>query len=353
MVVALAVATSAYAHASDVPDPFAPADSGSVAEGAEAPSPPASNPAADGSPTDSAEKDYQPAVARFEASALLDTIVDSLVGDVYAEGRWRPLSLGTFLSEGWLEPWASAPAGEDGLTPRHGWLGAFNGVFYRLWLTTFGYSNHLGAPLRGNQYVGDYQIFLPFSRRFELSVIVPFVVSNGRPAPGRGYTSQFGDLFVTPRFLLSETPATTQVLAIDIRTPTGTGDTGNGIMALQPRYEWWTNPGGPWVVRGGSGISVTMNTAESPAHLAYLGDLAIGRYFTPHDTPFGDLVLYVASNWSAPLDGTTKTGTHFGIGPGTRFHITDNFFFLHYWEFPLVGPHPYTYLMEFALVKVF
>ena len=83
--------------------------------------------------------------------------------------------------------------------------------------------------------------------------------------------------------------------------------------------------------------------------LAPAGDLAIGRYFTPHDAPFGDLVLQVASKWIVPLDGTTKTGADFGMGPGTRFHITDDFFLLHYWEFP----HPYTYVIQFALVMVF
>ena len=40
---------------------------------------------------------------------LLDTVTESLFGDAYAEGRWRPLSLSTFFSEGWLEPWASIP----------------------------------------------------------------------------------------------------------------------------------------------------------------------------------------------------------------------------------------------------
>src|SRR5262249_39967425 len=87
----------------------------------------------------------QPTAPRGEMGPL-GTIVDSLFGDVYAEGRWRPLSLRTFFSEGWLEPWAGAPAGRDGLTPRHGWLGAFDGVFYRLWFTQFGYANRLNAP---------------------------------------------------------------------------------------------------------------------------------------------------------------------------------------------------------------
>src|SRR5262245_8269218 len=37
---------------------------------------------------------------------LFDTMTESLFGDAYAEGAWRPLSLRTFFSEGWFEPWA-------------------------------------------------------------------------------------------------------------------------------------------------------------------------------------------------------------------------------------------------------
>jgi hypothetical protein len=140
---------------------------------------------------------------------------------------------------------------------------------------------------------------------------------------------------------------------MDVRTPTGSRATFNGMMALEPRYEFWWNPGGPWVIRGGSGIYAPLNAAQGPTGTAYAGDLAVGRYFTPHDVPFGDLVFYVATNWKVPLDGTSKTLTYFGIGPGTRFHIAKNYFFLHYWEFPLIGPHPQTYLMQFALMKVF
>ena len=51
----------------------------------------------------------------------------------------------------------------------------------------------------------------------------------------------------------------------------------------------------------GSIIYVQMNTNRTPAPTACTGGLAIGRYFTPHDVPFGDLVLYTACNWSVPL----------------------------------------------------
>jgi hypothetical protein len=284
---------------------------------------------------------------------LLDTITESLFGDVYAEGSWRPLSLSTFFSEGWFEPWAAAPAGREGLTPRHGWLGSFDGVFYRLWFTTFGYANDVNTSFRGNRYTGTYSIFLPLSRRFEVLFDVPFVVSNGTKDPRRGYTSQFGDLAITPRFLLSETAATTQTLALAIRTPTGQPSTGNGNMGLTPRYEFWTNPVGPWVLRGSSGFFVPTNKAESHAQTAAVGGLALGRYFTPHDVPFGDLVFYVESNYLVPLDGGASRSTLVSAGPGTRFHIANDFYFLATWDFPLTGNRPDQYLLQVAILKVF
>jgi hypothetical protein len=289
---------------------------------------------------------------RVEMS-LLGTIAESLLGDVYAEGRWRPLTLGTFFSEGWLEPWAAAPAGRNGLTPRHGWLGAFDGVFYRLWFTTFGYANHLNAPFGGNRYTGNYTIFLPFSRRFELLFDVPFVVSNGTQDPTRSYTSRFGDLTVTPRFLLSESAATSQTLALGIRTPTGSTGNGNGIMALTPRYEFWTNPGGPWVVRGSSGVFVPMNKDRLPVQTAFVGGLAAGRYFRPHDVIFGDLVFYIETNFLVPLDGGASRNTLFTVGPGSRFHIANNYFFLIDWDVPVTGNKPVDYTLQVALLKVF
>lgn len=288
---------------------------------------------------------------RVEMS-LADTITDSLFGDVYATGRWKPLSLDTFFSEGWLEPWAGAPDGQDGRTPRHGWLGAFDGVFYRLWLTPFTYGNGLRTPHGSNSYGGNFAIFLPLSRRFDLLINVPFVTANGTRNPRTGYQSNFGDFTVTPRFLLSETERTSQVFAVDIGTPTGRKTTGGGVMSLTPRYEFWTNPGGPWVVRGATGVFVPLNRAETPAQTTLTSGIAVGRYFRPHDVPFGDLDFYAACNTRVPLDGDSRS-SYVGIGPGTRFHITNNYFFLHYWEFPVAGARPDNYIMQTAIMKVF
>lgn len=57
--------------------------------------------------------------------SFFDVVTDSLAGDVYAPGRWKPLPLSTFFSEGWDEPWAGGPNGQGGEgAPRQGWLNA-------------------------------------------------------------------------------------------------------------------------------------------------------------------------------------------------------------------------------------
>src|SRR6478735_5620675 len=78
-------------------------------------------------------------------------IGESLTGNVYEPSRWRELSLGTLFSDGWDEPWASPPTGEGG-APRQGWLNAFDGVFYRLMIGTYGYSH----GDNGEQHTGTF-----------------------------------------------------------------------------------------------------------------------------------------------------------------------------------------------------
>ena len=250
---------------------------------------------------------------------LFDTITASIFEDPNSPNAWRPLSLGTFFSEGWNEPWAGGPAGQSGLTPRHGWLGAFEGVFYRLWLVDAIYQNNLSKPFGGNGYRGDFAIFLPFSRRFELFLNVPFVTANGTEDPNRGYRSDFGDMTIAAGFLLSETKSFTQLATLAMIVPTGQTETGGNLMTLFPRYSFWSNPGGAWVVRGGMGFNVPLNKndqepapvftpgggvlfGESTSQTNYNAALAVGRYFTPHDVPFGDLVLYANCNVVVPLE---------------------------------------------------
>lgn len=297
--------------------------------------------------------DEQYQESNFDDPSFFDTACESLFGDAYAEGRWRPLTFGSFLSDGWREPWAGAPAGRDGLTPRHGWLASFDGVFYRLWLATYGYSNDISTAFGGNRSVGTYSIFLPLSRRFEVLVDVPFVTSNRSPDAPHHYVSQFGDFSVTPRFLLSETAATSQTFALTVRTPTGAPATGGGITALTPRYEFWTNPGGAWVVRGAGGLFFPVAQSGTNVPNAFTGGLAVGRYLSGHDAPLGDLVLYCESNILAPLGGGNFSQTVVSVGPGTRFHLANKYFFLADIDFPVSNTKPADYTLQVALLKVF
>ena len=135
-------------------------------------------------------------------------------------------------------------------------------------------------------------------------------------------------------------------------------------MALNPRYSFWSNPYGAWVVRGGTGINIPLNKNsfrpdlsvapgggdESTAQTTYNAALAVGRYFRPHDVPFGDLVFYVNSNVLVPFEDHAKP-TYVGIGPGTRFQITGNWYFLNYWEFQVAGEKPSDYQIQAAIVK--
>ena len=93
--------------------------------------------------------------------SLLDTIGESMFGDVYAEpSRWQPLSAGGFFAEGWNRPWVSPPAGEGG-APRQGWLNAFDGVFYRLGVVTGGLAHDFHD--NGNQYTAGLTLYTPLS----------------------------------------------------------------------------------------------------------------------------------------------------------------------------------------------
>jgi hypothetical protein len=71
-----------------------------------------------------------------------------------------------------------------------------------------------GFARAGREAVGvdndGQQTFLPFSRRFELFLSVPFVSTNGTEDPNQGYRSDFGDISLAGSFLLSETEACTQ-----------------------------------------------------------------------------------------------------------------------------------------------
>ena len=246
-----------------------------------------------------------PALAQDpQTIGVLDAAGESLWGDVYAEpSTWRPLSAGSFFSEGWNQPWASPPPGAGG-APRQGWINAADGVFYRLGIVTGGFADDVNGE---SQYTSGLTLYSPFSRRFEIQTDVPFLISNvGR---GRDRHTSVGDLQITPRFLISESESFTQSFNLGFRVPSGDIDNGNGISSVNPAWNFWSNPWQGLVVRGAVGMTVPWDGFDAGARTAVTGNLAAGYYFTPHDrVPFGDFVTYLAANVSQPVDDR-------GLGP--------------------------------------
>ena len=78
-----------------------------------------------------------------------EVVTQSVTGDVYsgeAAANWQDLSYSNLFSKGWDKPWSSPPNGGGG-APRQGWLNAYEGVFYRLGISVFGWQHDLaGRP---------------------------------------------------------------------------------------------------------------------------------------------------------------------------------------------------------------
>jgi len=291
--------------------------------------------------------------SRAEAGSFFGAMGESLTGNVYESSRWRELSLGTLFSEGWDEAWASPPAGEGG-APRQGWLNAYDGVFYRLGVATFGYTNQFAH--NGDQYLGSATEYLPFSRRLELQIDAPFVVSN-KGATDHYHTS-YGDLQFTPRLLLSETRNFTQSLNVTLRAPTGWTKNFHGLAAVTPTYQFWYNVWQGLVLRGGVGFFVPyggQSIDELHARAGFQSNLALGYYFTQHDSaPFGDLVFYVSPNLFHPIDDrASRSITTVTLTPGFRTYLGQNWYLLGGTEVPVTHPQPFNYQILSGLMKVF
>jgi hypothetical protein len=290
--------------------------------------------------------------AQTRNGSFFGAMGESLTGDVYAEpSRWRELSLGTLFSEGWDEAWVSPPAGEGG-APRQGWLNSFDGVFYRLGIATFGFADNFNH--NGNQYTGTATEYLPFNRRLELKIDAPFVVSN--KFAGDHYHTSYGDLQFTPRLLLSETRNFTQSFEVSLRAPTGWDKNGQGVAAVTPTYEFWANVWRGLVLRGGLAGFIPyggQSINDVGARTTFLANMAVGYYFTPHDsTPFGDLVFHVSPNLALPTDNRGPNITTVSLTPGFRTHLGENWYLLGGVEVPVTHPQPFNYQVLTGLMKV-
>jgi hypothetical protein len=293
-----------------------------------------------------------PPVSARPKYSLWGAAKESLFGDVYAHPeRWQPMSLGTFFTEGWNEPWVSPPKGGGG-APRQSWLNAFNGVFYRLVSTTGGWAHGDG----GDAYSGSLTVDTPLNARTQLQWTVPYVASN-LGADGDRHTG-FGDFSLTTRFLLSETQDVTQSFNVAFRAPTGDVANHNAVASITPDYEFWANWWRGLVVRGGVGLAVPFNhdgLTKAGARTTFLANLAAGYYFTPHDlAPVGDLVWYVSTNLSQPTDNRAPNNiTTLTFTPGFRTYLGWNLYLFGGVEVPATAPKAFDYQVLGELLMPF
>jgi len=292
------------------------------------------------------EKDY----------TFSEVVTQSVTGDVYSDeaaANWQELSFGNLFSKGWNKPWSSPPAGGGG-APRQGWLNAYEGVFYRLGISVFGWQHDLAGAADG--YSGSLTVFTPLNQRFEVQTDIPIAVSNRRPNDDLRETN-FGDFQITPRVMLSESKDVTQTFNITFRTPTGVNENlGQNIAAVTPNYQFWANWWKGLVVRGGTGFFIPYagDLNRSGARSLFNANLAVGYYFTPHDfTPIGDMVWYLSTNLNQTIDDRGPSRTLVTLTPGFRTHVGQNWYLLGAVEVPVTSPEPFDYQVLAGIMKVF
>lgn len=280
---------------------------------------------------------------------------DSLTGPA-DDGTWRPLSLRTFFTEGWDEAWAAEP--DQSGDAQQGWINAADGNFYRLWFFSYTYTNRIGRP---DGHTGAYTVYLPLNRRLELVASIPFVTSqptfnlgksnfpNPNPPRPDQRSTGFGDLTLTPRFMMIEQDNFTLVTQVSVQTPTGTRRAGAGQSILTPGVQFWWNFAESWVMRGGFSTGVGTNRQANGTTLA--SQLAIGKVFTPADVPiFGDFTLYLSAN----VFNTVSAGSTFAsLTPGYRTHLGGGWYSLGGIEIPVTGPRPFEESAVFWIMKTF
>ena len=203
------------------------------------------------------EKDY----------SFTEVVTESVTGDVYSDeaaANWQDLSYTNLFSKGWDKPWSSPPNGGGG-APRQGWLNAYDGVFYRLSIATFGWQHGING---GDGYNNDLISYTPLNQRMEIQTDIPIMTSTPG-ASGRNSETNFGDFTITPRIILSESKNVTQIFNLDFRTPTGDVFNGNHVASIGPKYKFWANSWKGLVVRGGAGFCSSVQWRYYPVWRAF------------------------------------------------------------------------------------
>ncbi len=264
--------------------------------------------------------------------SLGEVLFQSAIGK--SETPFTPLSFRNF-GDGWLEPWIPPPNGELHLQ-RGGWVNTASGFFSREIDPAFSY--FAGNSGTRDEYVGATSLFVPFNRRFQLGLFVPFVDSLQGAGTLPSATS-FGDVVVTPQVMLEETETLSLSALLAIRTPTGESKTSNDKTVLSPSLALWQDLPAGWQLRGGIGADFATHGGEGFDEIFDL-NLAAGKTLTRHEAaPFGDLTPYLSANLNQFLGRSSFT--NFSLTPGIRFFLGWHTYFITGVGVPVTNPRPF------------
>ena len=318
-----------------------------------------------GLPTDSAPPLVAPAGPRVELGPM-EVIRESIFGPASKED-WKPLTLGTFFSEGWDRPFVNAPEGTNG-APKQNWIGAPAGVFGRFATVDVFYTNRINnvpglfltpnAPFMpvhtfttGNQYAGYTTIFLPLNSRLELVLGTVFIDSR-KSSPTGGYVGNWGDTAVQARFHLVEQRNFSMIGFVGERIPTGKAVNGSGINYVTPGLEFWWNFAPKWVARGGTSINIL--TGRKSATTVYVNQLSVGRYLTSRDARFfKEMEVHLTATALSDVSGGAKYVDDIYLFPGFRFSLDegDRWAVLGGAQVPVSGPQAYDWQPQVSLTR--
>ena len=289
--------------------------------------------------------------------SAVDVVLASLFDDIYSEeaqARWTPLTLGSFLTEGWDQPYVNPTSSTTGV-PRQGWVNAFGGNFYRAWFFAFAFDEGINKKI-GNGYLGQYEIFIPFNRRFELEIRSNFIVSN-KGGTSNTYHGNIGDTGFIGRFQLSESKDFGQTFHFGVFTPTGRGENGGGVASLQTYYQFWWSFYDKWAMRGETGVGVPTNHAADSGYTYYHNLLAIGRYFPgSKESLFQQWWFYLVATQNTTIAGSPRHETGVTLLPGMRCKIPELKLGTGLWYFfasvnvPVGGPQSFHTQPIFAIL---
>jgi len=310
---------------------------------------------------------YDPATTKIVMGPL-DVIRESIFGPAKKED-WKPLTLGTFFSEGWDQPYVNAPEGTNG-APKQNWMASPGGVFGRFFTVEGFYTNNMhnvpglfltpNAPFmpvhtftNGNQYAGYATILLPLNSRMELLLGTVFIDSR-KSSPNGGYVGNWGDTGVQARFHMIDQRNFSLVSYIGERIPTGKAVNGSGINYVTPGLEFWWNFAPKWVARGGTGINIL--TGRKSATSVYVNQLSVGRYLTGKDAAlFKELVIHLTATALSDVSGGAGYVNDIYLYPGFRFSLgkEQNWGILGGVQVPVSGPQAYDWQPQLSLTRLY